>query len=131
MILLKIPSVSRKKNIPGYIYVIKKYKVDVFKFGLSSDPEGRMKTLQTGNETPLIIAVGYVVWNMMEAENRVKKALASCSRKYMFPEFPNFQTEWCDCPNGLQEVHNTITNVLTLSYLLAQSPIVAENFNEI
>lgn len=112
----------------GYVYVIKKYKDDVFKFGSSNEPEKRRKTLQTGNETPLILAVVYLVQNMKEAENRVERALAYCSRKNMFPEFPNFQTEWYNCPNGLQEVHDNITMVL---YDLLEAIPIKEDFNEI
>ena len=106
--------VSRKGA--GYIYVVKKYKEGVFKVGLSCDPEIRLKNLQQGNETPLILAVVYEVKNMQEAENRALAELNFCRRDNQFPEYPDWVTEWCNVPysglGGLKEVDAIITKAI-------------------
>ena len=106
--------VSRKG--PGQIYVVKKYKENVFKVGLSCDPKNRMKNLRSGNETPLILAVVYNVKNMQEAENRALTALSFCRRDKQFPEYPDWVTEWCNVPSsglgGLEEVDAIITKAI-------------------
>lgn len=99
---------------PGEIYIVKKYKENVFKVGLSCDAEQRRKGLQTGNETPLILAVVYEVQNMQDAENRALEALAFCRRDKMFPEIPDWVTEWCDVPysGGLEKVDDIVTEAI-------------------
>ena len=77
---------------PGYVYLVRAVNTNLIKIGMSTRPERRLQTLQTGCPQELELVEEWQVNNMLQAE---RAALQAMDEHNLQRTNPNFRArEW-------------------------------------